>query len=461
MAMRLWRERAQPAPARTRTRTQLSSLQEDINQLRARASAPLTAPRTLPRNATQSSRTRPQRVHALNAGHPRNGTSADNDESGVASGVAGDVASNVTAEVTDATVAGRRSSDKKTPQAGGPGVRDGRGSMVAPVAAVGHADADARLAPEMDDGGGAAGDRVADRQRPVFTAHERQTGRIHLADFSPFGNNISTPALERYLASLESWAAESARDDVELNRQTPASLPPIAFMPSRHGQAMCGAFKHPGPLWQAMMTQQHWYCCEREGPMQPVCYQKMPKAASSSMHSALARLYTNCSTLVGGERVPELAPRDAVFVTSTREPWAWMRSAYAEVDGWMSSLARRRRRRNKDKGTEEMDPRFTTRFFRMHRRDEPARFLAFIDDVFNFRFGGTQSAVFYARHAHPQISQVLGMPRINAVVRTETLERDWARLLDTLGVPTARRVRVSTTNVAGKLLDAEDIQVIY
>ena len=56
--------------------------------------------------------------------------------------------------------------------------------------------------------------------------------------------------------------------------------------------------------------------------------------------------------------------------------------------------------------------------------------------------------------------QVLGMPRINAIVRTEALERDWARLLDTLGVPTERRVRVSTTNVAGKLLDAEDIKVL-
>ena len=50
------------------------------------------------------------------------------------------------------------------------------------------------------------------------------------------------------------------------------------------------------------------------------------KAASSSMHSALARLYTNCSTLVGVERVPDVAPTDAVFVTSTREPWAWMKT---------------------------------------------------------------------------------------------------------------------------------------
>ena len=32
-------------------------------------------------------------------------------------------------------------------------------------------------------------------------------------------------------------------------------------------------------------------------PRKPVCYLKMPKAASSSMHSALARLYRNCSTL--------------------------------------------------------------------------------------------------------------------------------------------------------------------
>ena len=361
MHMRLWRARA---PARTRTRTQLSSLQEDINQLRASASAPLTASstRTLPRTAAQSSRNRPQRVHAPNAGDPpRNGTSAD-DEWGVASGVAGDVASNATADVTDITVAGRRPSEKKTPQAGGQGVRVDRGSMVRPVAAAGHADADARLAPEMDDGGGGAGAPAADRWRPVFSAHERQTGQIRLADLSPFGNNISSPALERYLAALESRAVEESR----------AALAPIAFTPSRQGLAMCGAFKDPGPLWQAMMTQQHWYCCEREGPMQPVCYQKMPKAASSSMHSALARLYTNCSTLVGVERVPDVAPRDAVFVTSTREPWAWMRSAYAEIDGWMSSLARRRRRRKSANGREETDPRFTTRFFRTHRRDEPA-----------------------------------------------------------------------------------------
>jgi len=31
------------------------------------------------------------------------------------------------------------------------------------------------------------------------------------------------------------------------------------------------------------------------------------------------------------------------------------------------------------------DPRFTTRFFGMSRRDEPARFLAFLDDILNFR----------------------------------------------------------------------------
>jgi len=46
----------------------------------------------------------------------------------------------------------------------------------------------------------------------------------------------------------------------------------------------------------------------------------------------------------------------------------------------------------------------STDAFVLYRRDEPARFLTFLDDLYNFRFAAGQSAVFYARHAHPQVA---------------------------------------------------------
>jgi len=55
--------------------------------------------------------------------------------------------------------------------------------------------------------------------------------------------------------------------------------------------------------------------------MRAVCYAKMPKAASSSMHSALNRLYSSCKTFKGADRIPANVPSGALFITTTREPW--------------------------------------------------------------------------------------------------------------------------------------------
>jgi len=188
--------------------------------------------------------------------------------------------------------------------------------------------------------------------------------------------------------------------------------------------------------------------------MKAVCYAKMPKAASSAAHSALNRLYAKCKTFKGVDRIEANVPAGALFVTTTREPWSWIRSAYGEIDGWMSSLGNRGPRRRRFGGMDrkpQLDPRETTHFFAMSRRDEPARFLAFLDDIFQFRFSAGASAVFYARHAHPQIAQVLDMPHINAIIRQESMEDDWIRVQDLLGVPTQKRVPIKEANVAGKL----------
>jgi hypothetical protein len=266
----------------------------------------------------------------------------------------------------------------------------------------------------------------------------------------PYDNNLSTPALEVYLASLEA-AATAAR-----NRSLLAHAPEtsdIAFTSAPEGIRMCSTFYQPTPKLQQLVVSQLWFCCEGETAtsyaIRPVCYQKMPKAASSSMHSALKRLYRNCSVVNNNElNKTQKAPPGSIFVTSTRNPWTWIRAAYAEIDGWMYSIGDRPRR-----------PWDKTKFYHMSRRDEPARFLAFLDDIFNQRFGATrffdmktnQSApnVFYAAHAHPQLSQVLNMPVIHAIVRQEAMEHDWARLELLLGVPPERRVIFTQTNVAG------------
>jgi len=259
----------------------------------------------------------------------------------------------------------------------------------------------------------------------------------------PFDNNLSSPALELYLTSLEA-AAE--------NRSVPTPAPkPEGFQFSTEpaGIRLCSAFDSHAPALQRFVTNPVWFCCAAEGSMKPVCYLKMPKAASSSMHSALARLYRNCSTL---RREPNktMAPHGTVFVTSTREPWSLMRAAYAEIDGWLYS-----------KGKQQRKPWDKSVFYRMSRRDEPMRFLAFIDDILNQRLGASPnynnkdnrsaeaSNIFYAAHAHPQLSQLLHMPAIHAIVRQETLHHDWMRLEKLLGVPPHRQVNVTNTNAAG------------
>lgn len=258
----------------------------------------------------------------------------------------------------------------------------------------------------------------------------------------PFDNNLSTPALELYLASLEA-AAE--------NRSVPPPAPKpeeFRFSTEPAGIRLCSAFDSPDPALQRFVTNPVWFCCAAEGSMKPVCYLKMPKAASSSMHSALARVYRNCSTL---RRQPNktMAPQGTVFVTSTREPWSLMRAAYAEIDGWLYS-----------RGQQQRKPWDKSVFYRMSRRDEPMRFLAFIDDIFNQRLGASPnnnednrsaetSNIFYAAHAHPQLSQLLHMPAIHAIVRQETLQHDWMRLEKLLGVPPHQHVNVTNTNAAG------------
>jgi len=64
--------------------------------------------------------------------------------------------------------------------------------------------------------------------------------------------------------------------------------------------------------------------------------------------------------------------------------------------------------------------------------------------------------VFYARHAHPQISQILDLPHVNAVIRQETLDEDWARAQDLLGVPPEKRVPIKENNIAGKITKRVD-----
>ena len=324
------------------------------------------------------------------------------------------------------------------PAAGRSLPREGQNRATTPVAGK---EPDLSVPPEMRKGGGFS-KRI---KRPTFTHEEKTSGQIVLVDFDPFLNNVSTPELERYFLAGEAAALTQPK------LEKPPRPRPAQY--SEAGMQVCPTYKNPEPLYKLLKTQQHWFCCYPESTMKAVCYAKMPKAASSAVHSAFNRLYAKCKTFKGIDRVKTNVPPGALFVTTTREPWSWIRSAYGEVDGWMSSLGNRGGSRHSRGGmdTKQLDPRETTRFFAMSRRDEPARFLTFLDDIFNFRFSAGASAVFYARHAHPQIAQVLDMPSINAVIRQESIEEDWIRVQDLLGVPTEKRVPIREANVAGKL----------
>ena len=75
-----------------------------------------------------------------------------------------------------------------------------------------------------------------------------------------------------------------------------------------------------------------------------MCYAKMPKAASSSIHSALNRLYPNCRTLKGPDRVPASAPSGALFITSAREPWSRIVAGIIDINSDRNRIGGNRRR---------------------------------------------------------------------------------------------------------------------
>ena len=150
-----------------------------------------------------------------------------------------------------------------------------------------------------------------------------------------------------------------------------------------------------------------------------VAYIKQPKAASEAITGMMRRMFADL------ERVPFCWDIQGFYVfTSQRNPLSRIRSAYTEVDVRALIYG---------------PPSLRTRFSMMEHKNEPARFLTFLEDVFSQNFEAADyMRLSMPQHAHPH--PLLLRPEIlssglSRVLHTERMDSDWKALLDDLGLP--------------------------
>lgn len=145
-------------------------------------------------------------------------------------------------------------------------------------------------------------------------------------------------------------------------------------------------------------------------------YVKTAKAASTKIIGLLTQVAPDLRLTSGCERL-----EGYTFVTSAREPLERVRSAYGEVDARAA--------------VRSLPP--NSSYFTMPRSDEPSRFLAFLNAVYQQRF----SHLDYVSGSMPQHAEpplllrtpvALRTPVTLRVLRSERLLEDWTALLNVL-----------------------------
>ena len=182
-----------------------------------------------------------------------------------------------------------------------------------------------------------------------------------------------------------------------------------------------------------------FYCKRRPilfSPSSKLAYLKTPKAASISIQDLFQKQFPDFRWVTTAEPLPS----DAVVFTFTREPVSRVVAAYAEID---VAYAR--------KATPERRAAMNTTFHRRaHGSDQgERRFLAFLDDLVEQRFGGDDRDHWAPTHAYPQLNFACRQ-QVHFLGRLDHQDADWQRLQALVGIPPAERTVIPREHTTEK-----------
>lgn len=155
-----------------------------------------------------------------------------------------------------------------------------------------------------------------------------------------------------------------------------------------------------------------------------LAYMKTPKAASLAIQDLFQKQFPDYRWAEARETLP-----NGTFVfTFVRNPLQRAVSAYAEIDVAYALRA-----------SQELRNSMSTTFHHLKRQagDSP-RFLAFVDDLLDHRFGGDDRDHWMPTHAYPQLNFICAH-RVDYIGHLENQDADWEEVQTRAGIPLNER----------------------
>lgn len=154
-------------------------------------------------------------------------------------------------------------------------------------------------------------------------------------------------------------------------------------------------------------------------------YVKVPKTGSTSISGLFDKApYTKemwALRPAGGLQVRDI-PSQSYITTSVRAPIDAVRAGYAEIDRHYHVQLHNGRGFG---DSARARAGYTATWQSIGHGDEPYRFEQFIDDLWAGRLGKNKGLTYWPAHAYPQAHTLAcDVPRIDAIMRLERLERD-------------------------------------